>query len=319
MIKSLSNFRDQLAETIGIVKANLDKGETTDLTIGAKVMNNQIAYGWQTGDNSYTGGAYCYLEWVVVSVNKKTNKYKAANEIVNRFLNESNAFCMLKVTFSDLLDECSKHITIDRKNYDTSESYIGDILNRDSQKKNLLKNFGYLPADTILPDGKSANGRFTVKGLEVGYVAGQYAAVEIWEAAESYLSSIFEQDRQTSGRLPSVKSLESAFPGYGKELRKCLESVSHSEIIADQYIQTCHHRPDGISIILSACDLIAETCGVEYIQCKKDGFYIGEQYGLSYLNTGETYATTLIYDHRTDNYRVCDWGTIVENRPNFYV
>lgn len=69
-----------------------------------------------------------------------------------------------------------------------------------------------------------------------------------------------------------------------------------------------------------ALDVISETIlsddgsngfhGVECIRSEKDTMY--EFHGIEYLNTGETYQTTLLYDYHTQTYRVQSWGDCVE-------
>ena len=53
--------------------------------------------------------------------------------------------------------------------------------------------------------------------------------------------------------------------------------------------------------------------GVEYV-----GSVEGIQ-GIEYVNRGDTYSATLIYDRRDDLWRVGSWGDLVEKRPRFYV
>jgi hypothetical protein len=40
------------------------------------------------------------------------------------------------------------------------------------------------------------------------------------------------------------------------------------------------------------------------------------QDGLSYVNMGDTYDTTLLYDHKTGRFSVGSWGDIVEKQPD---
>ena len=48
------------------------------LTVGA---NENGDWDYQTGDNSFTGGAYGYPHWAVVSVYRKSNSRELAREI----------------------------------------------------------------------------------------------------------------------------------------------------------------------------------------------------------------------------------------------
>lgn len=41
-------------------------------------------WGWQTGDNSYTGGAYLYRHWAVVGVYRASNCGAVARDIMSQ-------------------------------------------------------------------------------------------------------------------------------------------------------------------------------------------------------------------------------------------
>lgn len=119
--------------------------------------------------------------------------------------------------------------------------------------------------------------------------------------------------------LPSIKTLDSAFPGYGKDLRQVLE-MNRSQLAQHPAgaarIAECYHPPKTYDVRLHVLDSIAETCGVEYIEHEDDTFHT--VYGLDYLNTGDSYTRTIIYDHSKGRYIVAAWGDIVE-RHSCYV
>ena len=50
------------------------------LTVGWSPDNGK--WGWQTGDNSYSGGAYSYPVWAVVSLYADTDVTAAVDEIL---------------------------------------------------------------------------------------------------------------------------------------------------------------------------------------------------------------------------------------------
>jgi len=119
-------------------------------------------------------------------------------------------------------------------------------------------------------------------------------------------------------RLPSIETLESAFPGKGKELRTLLESAravrEHPAAIKRR--EECFHPPSLLDQRLHALNAAAETYGVEYIAHRDDTY--SDTYGLEYLNTGDTYTPTLMFDRARGLWRVCSWGDIVERFPNLY-
>lgn len=56
-----------------------------EVTIGCTFNFDDASISWnyQTGDNSYTGGAYGHPEWFTCSVMKCTNCRELANDIIN--------------------------------------------------------------------------------------------------------------------------------------------------------------------------------------------------------------------------------------------
>jgi hypothetical protein len=63
---------------------------------------------------------------------------------------------------------------------------------------------------------------------------------------------------------------------------------------------------DGEPRILQAADGMMDGHGVERIP---------GQPGLMFVNMGDTYDTTLIYDFKTNRFVVSSWGDIVERQP----
>jgi len=53
--------------------------------------------------------------------------------------------------------------------------------------------------------------------------------------------------------------------------------------------------------------------GVEYIESDQDTMRSRE--GIEYVNTGDTYNTTLIYDYKTGRFYIGSWGGWVERYP----
>jgi hypothetical protein len=73
--------------------------------------------------------------------------------------------------------------------------------------------------------------------------------------------------------------------------------------------QACHHPPrrtDPETIML-AVDAVIGTCGTEAIWGDDGTRPVAE-----YCNTGDSYATTILYDYRAGKYRLTSWGDFVE-------
>jgi hypothetical protein len=72
----------------------------------------------------------------------------------------------------------------------------------------------------------------------------------------------------------------------------------------DRWVRQCYNEPSRAEQVLYAADELLGTYGVE--GCADDD---GRD-GVSYCNTGDTYAATLFLDH--GQFRVSDLGTMVE-------
>ena len=112
---------------------------------------------------------------------------------------------------------------------------------------------------------------------------------------------------------PSIKTLESAFPGKGRILRKlltCDKSVlAHPAVI--RLREQCCHRPSMAHMRMTALDAELETCGVEYIPKGRNQ----RSPAFDYCNTGDSYGITIVR-FSDGRYRVSSWGDIVE-RGNY--
>lgn len=56
------------------------------LTVGftPETEDRDYSWGYQTGDNSYTGGAYSHPHWAVVYLNRQSTPAEVAEEIVDQ-------------------------------------------------------------------------------------------------------------------------------------------------------------------------------------------------------------------------------------------
>lgn len=110
-------------------------------------------------------------------------------------------------------------------------------------------------------------------------------------------------------KLPSIRTLESAFPGKGKTLRAILENAAtvRAHPAAVRRMAECWNHPELSDLRMEALNAELAGHGVEYIapghNARSPGFH--------YVNMGDTYNVTII---RLDcgRYLVSDWGAIVE-------
>lgn len=59
-----------------------DGPPSMDVTIGCDTMTGDWSY--QIGDNSYTGGAYGYPDWAVITLSRRSNSSELADDILNQ-------------------------------------------------------------------------------------------------------------------------------------------------------------------------------------------------------------------------------------------
>ena len=110
--------------------------------------------------------------------------------------------------------------------------------------------------------------------------------------------------------LPSIKTLDRAFPGKGKILRTLLTSSAAVRAHpAAQALEAQCYNPPGLAYLrMTALDAAAGTYGIEAVwrEGESDGAPAFE-----YLNTGDTYAPTIVR-RAGGRYQVASWGDIVE-------
>lgn len=84
--------------------------------------------------------------------------------------------------------------------------------------------------------------------------------------------------------------------------------------LLDNWLGACYNCPSRSEIKMAALDELLKTHGVEAIQHEQ--FYIDSYHRnivATYLNTGETYATTIVRDNFRDSFRLMSYGDFVEN------
>lgn len=65
-----------------------DEKPGIQLTVGANTDTGEWDY--QTGDNSYSGGAYFYKDWGVVGIYRNSNSLEVARDIRNQIAEASS-------------------------------------------------------------------------------------------------------------------------------------------------------------------------------------------------------------------------------------
>lgn len=88
--RALSTFKKDIASLLKALKKEIGDEyraheESTlpsmQVTVGAEEVDGEIRWNYQTGDNSYTGGAYGFQNWGVVDLHRRSNTKELANDI----------------------------------------------------------------------------------------------------------------------------------------------------------------------------------------------------------------------------------------------
>lgn len=82
-------------------------------------------------------------------------------------------------------------------------------------------------------------------------------------------------------------------------------------------IAECYNRPDNVDLTMTAINEVLDGYGVEAIRGSWVDRYYGDCCAL-YVNMGDTYDQTVVYDTRKGEYKVICWGDWVELAPKYY-
>jgi len=112
---------------------------------------------------------------------------------------------------------------------------------------------------------------------------------------------------------PTKKAFLACFPEMDAEDAEILSA----------YAKDAEGDPDAVDELFAMVEeTIAQageyaTFGVEAIRGEWHDRYYGNIVAL-YINTGDTYSCTLLYDCVKERFHVMDWGTFVETAPKYY-
>jgi hypothetical protein len=113
---------------------------------------------------------------------------------------------------------------------------------------------------------------------------------------------------------PSKKAILECFPELNEE---------DAQILAE-YMREAEGRHNAVDEVFAVLEEALEDAGesayfgVEAIRSESqwDNYY-GDVVAL-YLNTGDSYACTLLYDTVKDEFHLISWGDWVEHAPKYY-
>lgn len=84
-----------------------------------------------------------------------------------------------------------------------------------------------------------------------------------------------------------------------------------------KWVRECYNYPSKLELKLQAINELLEGFGVEYVDAIGDTTYSLK--GLSYINLGDTYTNTVIFNHGSSRFTFSSCGDIVESKPNKYL
>lgn len=79
----LISLKPQIADDYRATDDPDDNTPGVCVTVGASFKDGEICWSYQTGDNSFSGGAYGHPFWGVVYLNRRSNSKELAKDCVN--------------------------------------------------------------------------------------------------------------------------------------------------------------------------------------------------------------------------------------------
>lgn len=114
--------------------------------------------------------------------------------------------------------------------------------------------------------------------------------------------------------FPSEKRLEEAFPGKGRELRELMDKKrkTYDYKSVQEWCKGCYHEPKFHERLMCAINEILGGHGVEAM------FRQGMTHpDMEYINMGDTYTTTLIFDYTSNTFKIQSMGDWVETAERY--
>lgn len=95
--RQISSFRNEVESLLKGLKKDIgDEYRASEddevpgmlVTIGAELAEEGVSWGYQTGDNSYTGGAYGFQNWAVIYLYRRSNCKALAKDAVEQLFDQ---------------------------------------------------------------------------------------------------------------------------------------------------------------------------------------------------------------------------------------
>lgn len=119
-------------------------------------------------------------------------------------------------------------------------------------------------------------------------------------------------DVEKAKRIRKVIKDPRDFHDYDKFFTEYGEFLSKNFSKTYVWVNGCHNMPSDHEIRLEMINEVLEGYGTEALDERTDWF---PQPHYSYVNMGDTYVTTIIYNHKTERFLCGCWGDIAERFP----
>jgi hypothetical protein len=113
---------------------------------------------------------------------------------------------------------------------------------------------------------------------------------------------------------PSIKTLQTIAGDRAKDLRAIIDGTADPKRYenVEAWVRQCFHEPTDLEQRIEAANQILDGFGVEALQCMNVHGAHYEPHAV-YVNMGDTYTGTLVYDYARDRWLVTSWGDFVES------
>lgn len=117
----------------------------------------------------------------------------------------------------------------------------------------------------------------------------------------------------------TTKKLLDNFKDLNKKTALTIVKLCNGTIAPDSFegaqkrLKECYNAPSNTDLILNAVNDLIGGFGVEGTPYT-DGAIYDEDF-ISYINFGDTYATTILYDPGQNKFIIDSWGNVYEDSP----
>lgn len=99
----------------------------------------------------------------------------------------------------------------------------------------------------------------------------------------------------------------------GRDAQDSLEGLEQAAAAAQRRVSECYNRPTNTDIVLHAINSLICGHGVDSAPYYENAVRHGEF--ISFVNMGDTYSATVLFNPETNQFEISDWGSLYETSP----